>query len=213
MARADLFERNHLLAQGRDTGVAVRLPLRGLGREVNYLKLAKIAAPALILFVVLWGAFNFGASHERRKADLEIAALQEAHTLLLTEIDRANRTALQAATEQARATERRLTTEMAALDAKYTQEITDAKTQAERDIAAVRAGELRLRNRFTCAADTASPSRGAGTAAAGTSLGDDTRQAGLQIADAEFLVRLADESDTVVRQLTACQAIVAADRQ
>jgi prophage endopeptidase len=179
---------------------------------VSYLKLAKIVVPILIVFTVLWGAYNFGANHERREADLEIAALNDAHTKTLTELDRTNRTALQAATDEARAIEQRYVASMAALDLKYTQEITDAKTQAERDIAAVRAGELRLRNRFTCAADPAAPGSGAAAVAAGAGGGDGTRQAGLQVEDAEFLVRLADAADAVVRQLTACQAIVATDR-
>lgn len=79
----------------------------------------------------------------------------------------------------------------------------------ERDqvIADLRAGALRLRPRFQCPArQQAAP---AGTAAAGS---DGGAQAGLSGADAEFLVREASRADEVARQLTACQAVIRADR-
>ena len=70
-------------------------------------------------------------------------------------------------------------------------------------IADLRAGNLRLRQRFQCPANTTvSP------ASPATSVGDGGTGGGLLDSDAEFLVRLAAEADNRVVQLQACQAVL-----
>ncbi|WP_396190009.1 lysis system i-spanin subunit Rz [Flavobacterium sp.] len=80
----------------------------------------------------------------------------------------------------------------------------EAELERNRLLAQLRSGERRLRERFTC--------RAAGTPA-GAEGSADAPQGGLSPADGEFLVRFAADADSVVRQLTACQAILKADRR
>lgn len=89
----------------------------------------------------------------------------------------------------------------------YQRGLQDGKAAVEGTVADLRADNLQLRKRFQCPA--ASPAGATATSAAG---GDGEAQPGLSRADAEFLVRLAGEADDAVRQLTACQAVIDADR-
>lgn len=168
----------------------------------NWKLLAVLAA-----LVAVWTA---GYRFRAHIADADIATLNATHASTLSALDLAHRTQLQALTDAARATEQRLVADMAALDQQYNQEMTDAQRETDAALAAVRAGELRLRNRFTC--PVASPGVGVPGVAAGTGGGDAAESGGLQREDAIVLVRLAAEADAVVRQLAACQAIVTADR-
>ena len=70
-----------------------------------------------------------------------------------------------------------------------------------------RAGAVRLRSRFTCPATDGVPATPAGATG-----GKPAPSGGLQPADVQLLVRFGKEADEVVRQLTACQAILKADR-
>lgn len=160
---------------------------------------------------VLVGTFSTGWHIRARIAIGDIAELTVAHDRTLQEINTVNQNLAATMVDQARTREQRNVEAMAALDLKHTEELNNAKRETDIALAAVRAGELRLRNRFTCSSGSAAADRTT-EAGTGTGLGDDTRQAGLQITDAEFLVRFADEADAVVRQLTACQAIVVSDR-
>lgn len=155
--------------------------------------------------------YSLGAKSERVKANAEIAELKADHATTLADLERTNRIALQAATDAARAAENKRVADMAALDLKYTTEMTNAKRETDAALAAVRSGELRLRDRFTCNSSTASGS--VPETGAGPRVGDDATPSGLQVADAAVLVQRAADADEVVRQLTACQAIVRADRQ
>lgn len=71
-----------------------------------------------------------------------------------------------------------------------------------RTIAGLRAGTVKLRPRFQCPRVDRPAAPAAGS--------DDAAEGGLQIEDAEFLVREADRADGIVQQLTACQAVVQA---
>ena len=81
----------------------------------------------------------------------------------------------------------------------------ETKANADRTIADIRAGNLRLRNRFTC------PSSAAEVTGSATG-SDGAGQAGLLGSDAEFLISEAERADKVVNQLTACQNILKAER-
>lgn len=105
---------------------------------------------------------------------------------------------------------------VAAIDAKGQEGIRNAQVKADRDIAAIRAGNLVMRDaglrpRLGC---PGSGDGAPGAAAAGAGLGDGEAGAQLQRqADAAFLRGEAGRADRVVEQLTACQAIVEDDRR
>lgn len=84
----------------------------------------------------------------------------------------------------------------------------DANAQIDRLLGGLRDGTERLRGRFQCP-----PAAGVPQAAAGTGGGGGAEGAGLRREDAEFLVREAGRADDVVRQLTACQALLRVERE
>lgn len=165
------------------------------------LQLIRKAAPYVlgvaIVLLVLFLAYRHGVTTTdtawQSRWDQQAAELANART-------EAERLARQAERDSAQA--------MAAIDNAYQQGQADAKAESDRVIADLRAGNVRLRKRFTCPAASDLP-------AAGTSTGssDAAQTGGLQRDDAEFLVREAERADEVVRQLQACQAIVRKDRQ
>ena len=115
---------------------------------------------------------------------------------------------------QARAQEQAHGTAMAAAAAQFKKDLHDVRTQKDGVIADLRSGRLRLRVPVVAAASAACGAGGASTeAGAGAAGGDGEARAELSGAAAEFLVSFASEADAVVRQLSACQAVVAADRE
>ncbi len=93
---------------------------------------------------------------------------------------------------------------LAAIDSRHQQEFADAQTAADRTVADLRHGALRLRKQL---AATSCP---AGLQFAGPSPGVDIEAPGLRPEDAGFLVRLADECDADLR---AAQAVIDEDRR
>lgn len=111
-----------------------------------------------------------------------------------------------AALRQARATEHRQSAAFSATLAQLKQEQAHAQAESDRTVADLRAGRLRVRDHFTCPARVPETPTGApGSDGAG--------EGGLSDADAEFLVRLAADADATAQRLTACQALLAADRK
>jgi len=94
---------------------------------------------------------------------------------------------------------------IAAMDAQYQQVISNDQKANDAAIASIRSGALKLRKRFTCAAASANP---VPKTADSSGVSNGQAKSGLQPADAEFLVQLADRADAVVHQLDACQAIL-----
>lgn len=93
---------------------------------------------------------------------------------------------------------------------KQRKEAADAKRQHEADLAAVRAGTLRLRDPGR-AAGAAQCDRGPEAAAAGTAVrGDGTPAGGLSDAAAEFLLQLVHDADRNTRQLGDAQQVIRA---
>ncbi len=72
----------------------------------------------------------------------------------------------------------------------------EREQETERTIADLRSGTVRLRDRFTCPA----------AKAPGTSAQPVPQESGLREEDAEFLVRLADEADTIADERNQCIA-------
>lgn len=91
---------------------------------------------------------------------------------------------------------------MADIDAKHQQEIAEIQKNANNTIASYRAGDLKLRAQFTCAA------RGMSEAATASDIRDAATRCGLSEADVEFLVRFGERADVITRQLAESQAII-----
>ncbi|WP_416242773.1 lysis system i-spanin subunit Rz [Azospira sp. APE16] len=110
-----------------------------------------------------------------------------------------------------RAKEREHAQDMATALAKYQEDLKHEKAAKDRAIADIRSGDLRLRIPVACpegagGSTTAAPGPGA--------IGrDGETRAELSVQASEFLIGLASEADEVVLQLTACQAVVIADRK
>ena len=105
-----------------------------------------------------------------------------------------------AATIAARNTEARHRAEYKAIADRFLAEQDKADVEHKAVIASLRAGTLRVRDRFRCPAGVSQAPAGAGSA-------DDPGPGGLQREDAEFLVRIADEADAIARKLNALQAV------
>lgn len=166
-----------------------------------------------IIYLAIAAAFGgscyfAGVYVEHLACVAEVTKLQQQQALALAAANKATTDAQQAA----RDTEAKRASDMADLDAHYTEELNNAKANADRTIADLRAGTVRLRQRFTCKPNTSSSSQ-AGKAGTGTGLGAGQSACGLSAEDAGFLVSEAKRADAVVVQLQACQAIVKQDRQ
>lgn len=124
----------------------------------------------------------------------------------LQHAEEAEAAALQATqdVQRAREAEHRSYQDMAAIRAAL-QEKEDAEAVSLRTIAELRAGTVRLRQRFVLA--TACDQRLPGTVSAAPG-GDDAGVGGLRNEDAGFLVREAVRADTVARKLAAAQAVI-----
>lgn len=113
--------------------------------------------------------------------------------------------------DEARAAEQSHGKAMVAASTQYQKDLSHEQATKDGVIADLRSGARRLRIELAAAKATG----GSATAQAGAGPGrcDGGTTAELSESAAEFLVGLASEADTVVHQLTACQAVVTADRQ
>jgi len=111
--------------------------------------------------------------------------------------------------QQAEATEQAHQKRLAEVDQHYQEIIKNDQIAHDRDIARIRAGTLKLRQRFTC---NTAPSSGLPQAATAAGGSDGAAPGGLRPADAEVLVQFADRCDTVAHQLQSAQAIILSDR-
>lgn len=114
--------------------------------------------------------------------------------------------AAQKQAEAARKLEERLRADYAAAVTRMHKENADALAERDALLADAAAGRVRLRDKFRCPAASVpgAPARPGGSA--------DARVGVLSVEDQGFLVRIGAEADALARRLTACQAIVAADR-
>ncbi|MFA6063906.1 MAG: lysis system i-spanin subunit Rz [Gallionella sp.] len=109
------------------------------------------------------------------------------------------------ASEANRKAEAAHASQLAALRDHYQAEIDNEKAAADRIIADLKSGNLKLRKRFSC---------DQGAAIAGTaSSGDGAAQGGLQSSDVEFLIGIASEADIIVNQLTLAQGVIVRQRE
>lgn len=168
-----------------------------------WVKLISIAAAMVTVVVCIYGygkeQFGLGEKAERSAwQERENAALTAANTRIAT------------LEEQARISERDHAQAMADTSAQYQKELSDERATKDRVIADLRRGALRLRIPTTDHAAGGSSAAAHGTASLG---GDGEARCELSVSASEFLVGLANEADEIVRQLAACQAVIAADRK
>lgn len=143
------------------------------------------------LCVALWAFGHWRYSEGRAEVQARWDAAEAVHA--------AN---AKAALEAAAINEARHRAEYAAAAARFNQENADALAERDAVIAGLRAGTVRLRERFRCPPPGVSPAPADPEGSAGAGGG------GLLDEDAVFLVRFAGEADTAARRLTACQAIL-----
>lgn len=159
---------------------------------------------AVALCLLLFATHFIAYEHGHKVGDM--AAREELNQALEIQRERA-----EAAEQQTRDLEAKHRTDMAAADQRLTEALNDEREKSEAAVAAVRAGTVRVRDRFTCTATGSGQLPNTGT---GTGPGDGApTQRGLQAADIELVLRLAGEADEVAQRLRACQAIVRADRE
>lgn len=110
-----------------------------------------------------------------------------------------------------RASEARAAADVATIDNKYQEELTNARHKAERDVADARSGALKLRDRWrsearACAANS---DRSADASTTGAS-GSNNEKAGTELSReaTEFLLREANRADEITKQLGAAQELI-----
>lgn len=117
---------------------------------------------------------------------------------------------LKALSDAARAAEQKHAADMAALAADYERKLSDANKQRAADIAAVRAGTLRLRDKSgTCVPASTDPGAKAGPS---SGIGNGTTGCELSETTSGFLLDFANDADDIARQLAACQQVIVQDR-
>lgn len=170
------------------------------------LSLLKRAAPYLIVLGVFcgwsYGAYHYGTSHQ---AATDKVAFED----YVNRRDASDAAAQTAADAIKKAQEETWSNKIHDADVQHQKEMTDAQAAYDHDVAALRSGALRVRPAASC---PAAGKPGVPAPAAGPGVGDGSQASGLSDANAQFLLRLGQRADDVVRQLAECQAVVAADR-
>jgi hypothetical protein len=159
---------------------------------------------ALVMVGVLVGMFAWG--HHSASSDLEAK-----HKAALDEMTAKHATALAAAQQAAREAEQKSIQDMAALAADYHERERHAENRIAVLDAAVRAGDVRLRQRFTCPAAAGGGGQAQAGATATGAAADLPRGFGEE--DARAAVRIADEGDQRTRLLNWCIGQLKADRE
>lgn len=165
--------------------------------------------PWVILCVVLaWGATTGGAYWYGNNVgkDSERVVWQGKQS---KELQAANAKIIDL-TEKARAQESLHAVELAGISAKYQEALQNEKSKSDRVIADVRAGTRKLRIPIAGPIQTCGSSSSQAPAAAERRDGE--ARAELSGSSSDFLIGLASEADAIVRQLTACQAVILQDR-
>lgn len=157
--------------------------------------LYRYTAGALAVFALLAGIWLHG--HSRGAAGVQAE----------WDADRAQlNTKLLAQERSARAAEQQHAQALATIDAKYHEDERNAQLETDRLRAQLRASTVRL------SVPVVSGSCSLSATGAGAGGSDGAARADIQPAVADDLVALAADADTAVRQLSACQAVVRADR-
>lgn len=160
--------------------------LSGLPKEVYFAIFA-----ALMLWLAYSAAYHRGANAVQTEWDAERAQ---------------NKLAADAQKAEAAAKEAKDAAAFSLLADNLRKENERAKQDADRTIADLRRGSLRVREALRCP----SPVSGTPANSAGN---NDEGGAYVSRQNQEFFLRIGDEADRAARKLTACQAILSAERQ
>ena len=106
-----------------------------------------------------------------------------------------------------RTAEQKAAQQVSEIESKLHEQNIQASANQAKLINGVRTGTISLRDRFTCPDANSVPD-----VTTSTSRDITTEKRGLQREDAEFLVSESERADEVVRQLTACQAMLVQER-
>lgn len=159
---------------------------------------AYVAGGILLALMLAWGGSCWYAHHSGYAAGN--AVMRGQYDALVAKYNAASAKA----ETDARAKEQANAATMAAIDAQHAQELDHAKQNADRTIADLRAGTLRLREQWRgCEAAASVPAPGA-------SAGSADAAADIRTASAAAIVRIAADADARVRAL---QRVIEADRQ
>lgn len=172
-------------------------------RSPKFWKVMGVTALVVAIIGLFAATYFSGVQHERDR-------LTAVHTAAIETIKRAAAEDLAEAQSAARAAEQASRQRIHDIEVQHYEKMQAAEAERDRLLAAVESGELRLRDRFTCPASGSGSVPGTVPGSAGS---EPAQAGGLQQADVQFLVRFAHEADEVTRQLQACQAILASDRQ
>lgn len=155
----------------------------------------KLLAGVLILAGVVTASWLSGSNHERLVMQARIDGLTQSY----------QKAAIQAQ-EQANAKQDALAQQMSRIAIKYEQELSNATKQHAADVAAIRAGTLRLRDTHgtSCPAPETPATPGGSDGAEGCELSESVT---------ESLFSLAAAADRNTRQLAACQQVIIEDRK
>ena len=159
-----------------------------------------IIALAWVTSLVAVGAWQNSAGHVAERSDWQGREAKE-----LT----AANAAIKSLEEAARATERSHSAELATIATNYESKLSDATKQRSADLAAIRAGTLKLRDPATSIRSCGDPMPGIATS---PGVGDGRAAGELSQRASEFLVGEASRADSVAEQLAACQQVVRGDR-
>lgn len=182
----------------------------------SFLALLGAALPYLLCLGLVagfaWFTWSAGYDTATDMARRELATVKADHQAELLRISLAQ--AQREGEDQARARkrERDHAQALAAIDSKYSEEFNNAKAVSDRTISDLRAGVIRLRQWPDTGAGK--PGTFGNLPAAGPSagLGDGPSGGWLGIDGAARIIGAADTGDGWAAQLSACQAIVRADR-
>lgn len=163
---------------------------------------------AALVVAALVADYQLGSYIANQKRLAEVAQLKADYAQQVAD---ANKRTADAQADM-RAQEQQHAQNIAAIDAQYLQELNDEKRKADSTIAALRAGSLRVQDRFKCPA-TSTTTSSTSTHGTSASMGDAASAGGLRTDDAEFLLRVGQRANAVKVQLQACQAIVRDDRK
>lgn len=166
--------------------------------------------PYLIIgLLIAWGASLFGVGYWQNDAG-HVAERTTWQTRENTELRDVN-AKIKTLEEGNRKAEQEHATALASVSTDYERKLSDANKQRAADVAAVRAGNLRLRD------PSATGLRACGSLGVEVGASPGRRDGGtageLSAEASGFLLDLASDADDVTRQLTACQAVVVKDRE
>lgn len=166
--------------------------------------------PYLIIgLLIAWGASLFGVGYWQNDAG-HVSERTTWQTRENTELRDVN-AKIKTLEEGNRKAEQQHATALASVSTDYERKLSDANKQRAADVAAVRAGNLRLRD------PSATGLRACGSLGVEVGASPGRRDGGtageLSAEASGFLLDLASDADDVTRQLTACQAVVVKDRE